>query len=138
MTWQVAFQTFSTGLAGIAVFFLYDLVKEYKSFKKDVADDLASLREERRIYKEAVMRTLLKFEELRLTSETSIKVINQEMIMFKRQMNEISEDTKSAHSFMKKAFGLAKALNERSARHEKDIQALKVQIGDTIIFKSGK
>lgn len=138
MTWQIAFQVFTTGLATVAVWFLYDLVREYKVFKTQASGDLFSLRAERRNFEVSVMAAGIKLDELRKSTEYSITVINHEMGKLKESIKEVSDQSERSSSFMKKTYEVVGVLIKRVENSEAEIKGVKVKMGEVTIFKSGK
>lgn len=146
MSWQTALQTFSAGLAALAIYFLYDLIREFKLFKKETGVDISNLKIERSQFQTTVRNAELtiglRVEEMHKIHTTfshqvqeKILGVREELIKTKFAADTIVRQSERLEEYLKKSFQLSKALNESLKRHEKEIQMIKIKIGDTTIFK---
>lgn len=138
MTWQIVLQTITSGLAGLGTWFLWELIKEYKAFKNETAADLISLRAERRNFEVMMMAASLKLDDHRQSTEHSIKTINHELKVFSDTISHVSRQAERSEQFMKKTYELAEVLNKKISNHDKEIKTIKIQMGETTIFKTPK
>jgi len=138
VTWQTALQVFQSGLAAIAIYFIYELIREYKGFKKEASADLISLRAERRQYEVAVMAASLKLDEMKVKTEGALQTINHEIKVFRESVVLVGKQAERAEAFMRKTYELANILNNKFKEHDRDIKTIKIKIGDMTIYKSGK
>ncbi len=138
MDWEKAFEVFTTGLAGIAIWFLYELVKEYRDFKEETSDVLQEISHQRQSFDLGVRAALLKIDELRNATETSIKVINHELHIFKKAMIDLQGQAERTKEFMEKNYILAKVLHDKHDQLEKEFKTIKIRMGEVTIFKTPK
>ncbi len=54
MTWELALQSLFVLGSSIGTWFLYDLVKEFKEFKKETGRDISNLKRERELFQQVV------------------------------------------------------------------------------------
>ncbi len=128
MTWNIAFQTFSAGLAGLAVWFIYEALKEFKNFKKEASTDLQALGRERHQFELAVRAATLKIDEHRVMSDSNFKSMQHDIAVFKAALANLTSEAKNARDFMKKNYILAKVLHDKHDRTEKDMRKLEEMV----------
>lgn len=138
MSWELALQSLLCGLSTIGTWFLYQLITEYKDFKKETASDLVSLRAERRNFEVMMMASSLKLDEHRQGTEHSMKTINHELKVFRDTMYQVSKQAERSEEFMKKTFTLAESINKTMRDHDKAIKTIQVRMGEVTIFKTPK
>lgn len=130
MSWDTALKAFTSGLAFIATYFIWELIREYKLFKKETGGILADIKEERRQFEHSV-------KSISLETQNSFKSANLEILKLKNSVEMVTEKTSKAHDFMKKGLELARALNSKSKRHEDEINHLRLNVGKlTTIYKT--
>lgn len=147
MNWQTAFQTFATGMAALASWFLYDLVKEFKSFKSETRTDVSGLKRERDDFKTTVRNSELSIavrvtEMQKLHSEFNVKIVEQissiksDVRELRDVMREAKENSKNYAEFLQKALKICHVLDHRLKKQEADLKAVKIQVGELMILKS--
>jgi hypothetical protein len=129
LTWEIALQTFSAGLAAMAAWFLFELVKEYKKFRETSGEDIKRMTLEREVFKIGVDSALLKLTELRQSTEHSVKSINHDMRVFQTSIMDLRKESDKAVDFMKKNYILSKVLHDKVDILDKDLRALKDDLG---------
>lgn len=142
MTWDIVLQSFTAALAGIGGWFLYDLVSEFKTFKKDTRMDIISLKQERTDFKNSVRAAEIsmsaRMNELQAIHNSFSLTVNDSLLKLKSETEKLSDtlketDTKSdkLDHTLSKAFQLFRHFN-------KEIKSLKVEMEKITIFKTGK
>lgn len=130
--WKYAFETFITGLAGIAVYFIYDLISEFKTFKTDTRADVSTLKLQRSQFEITVRNAELS---IGLRSNEMQKQLNEFSLDIKQAVMKFSSETQTFDKFMRKSLELAGQLNDKMKHQEKDLKDLKVQLSEVMIFK---
>lgn len=149
MNWQVVLQTFSAGMGAIGIWFIYDLIREFKLFKKETRLDIQSLKTERQDFKSTVRNAELNIHgrvtDLQkihnnhfIQSEKSINAVNMELERFKNLMTTASGKADAFENFLNKLLVIAKTLNDRLKKVESEMSTLKIEVGDLTIFKDKK
>ena len=149
MTWELVLQSFTVGLAAIGSYFIYDLISEFKMFKKDTKTDVDSLKLERSSFVGTVRNAELSIglrvnEVQKIHNDFSLNVsqtlgeINVEMQKFKLTVDDTAKKVEKLDSFLVKSFQISQKLHQKIAAHDEEIKGMKVQMGDTTIFKSRK
>lgn len=133
--WQTALQVFSTGMAGIASWFLFDFVREFKAFKVEANKEIQTLRAERSTFQSVVrnaeMSMSLRTSEItKLVSEFKI-LVKSDVLDLKSDLREIKALTSNHESFMRKSLEVSKRLNQ-------EVKSLKIKMGEVLIIKNGK
>lgn len=146
MSWYSVFQT---GLAGIGAWFLYELVKEFKSFKSETKRDLANLEKQRAAFENSLRQTDLsmrmRVEDLRqlqhdhnLQAKHLLSQIKTDVTRIEIIAENLEKKTLDHEAFMKKYLQVSKVFNEKIKNHESEIKSLQLKLGDLTIIKSGK
>lgn len=135
MSWLVAFQTFTAGLAAIGGYFIYDLIAEFKAFKSDTKTDVFNLKLERSNFQSTVRNAELS---IGLRVNEIQKVHNDFTLEMKTTLLQFGNDTKNFTKFMQKSLDLCEHLNDRLKTQEQELKTLKIQLGEVMIFKSQK
>lgn len=142
MTWEIALQTISAGMAGIAMFFLYDLVREFKTFKSETKRDILNLEKQREEFKTTVrnyeLSSSIRTNELqKLHNDFNLKVSKEvanlgvDIMKIHALTTDMNKKTETFNDFFSKSLSIMK-------RFDLEIKSMKVQIKDLIIFKNGK
>lgn len=141
MTWELAFQTFTAALASIGGWFMYDLVKEFKSFKKDTSRDIRALQSERENFqvtvKEAELNIALRVTELQALHNDFSLNVNNELNTLREEISAIRSisrqslnNTRHQADFLKKALDLNKRLEQRLQEQEQGM----TEVQDKLAF----
>ncbi len=149
MSWENALQVFSSCLAGLAGWFLFDLVREFKSFKKETGTDISTLKLEREKFQLTIRNSELSMSARvadlqRLHDGFSLQVTQKladmrfELQRAKEASIGMNAEAKKFGEYMERSFKLSSALNEKMKSHDKEIQSIKIRIDDITIFKSQK
>lgn len=145
MTWQLVIQSFMMTFAAIGGWFLYDLVREFKSFKSETKNDVFTLKQERHDFKTTVrnaeLTISLKVNDLtRLHHDFSIQVrrdlqdITHEVAQIKKASTEAAAQTENYGEFLKSTLKLSRAFNERLKAQESELKTLKVELGQALLM----
>lgn len=148
MTWVEIFQGVTGFFAALGAWFIYDLIREFKSFKKETTDNVYSLKQERHTFQNTVRNAELSIgmrvndmqkihNEFTTMAKQSMNELKSELTHLKNVVESTSEKAENFEEFLKKALQLSRALNERIKAQEKELQNLRVVIGDTTIIKGG-
>lgn len=136
MDWAGVIQ-FSTGcLAAIGAWFLYDLVREFKGFKKETGRDIESLKRERDAFQQMVRGAEISMKarviELNSALETSkthiernLGIIDNELARIRYSIERVNDKAKKFDEFMDVSFRLAQAIHERNKSLQKQINEIK-------------
>jgi hypothetical protein len=147
MTWELALQSLTITLAGIGGFFLYDLVREFKTFKTKTSEDIFALRSERENFKLSIRNAELTISHkvgdlTNLHNQFSVDV-KKAHIQFQNEAEKIKDiltdsvkETDRLSNFMKKSFDMHEALNSQMKLQREEINSLKVKLGELTIFKT--
>lgn len=135
MTWASAFQLFSSGLAAIGVWFIWELVKEFKAFKVETKTDISTLKIQRSGFEVTVRNAELN---IGLRVNEMQKLHNNFSLEVKEALMQFRNDNKNFSKFMKTSLELVGRLNDKLVVQEKELKSLKIQLGEVIIFKSQK
>lgn len=137
--WTLATQIFTGGLSAIGVWFLYETLREYRSFKSETGKVLSDLKAERGRFELAIDATQLKIKEMNSGLDTAMKNTNFEIEKINFNTQEIKGSALKAHLFYQKSLELGAALNTRTKKHEEELQHMRQQIGKALtIFKTKK
>lgn len=140
MGWQLVSQVFSTGMAGIAVWFIWDLIREFKSFKTETKTDIISLKHQREEFKLLVGDAKLVISQ-RVTSlegihnkynlevNRAIIEVNAELSKLRDTMAITNDKSKHFDDFLNKVLIIIKKVNER---------VRKIELENVTIIKGAK
>lgn len=132
----MAFQAFltiiSSGLAGVCIWFLYDLVKEMKSFKHETGRDILRLNQERQDFKDTVksheLATQMRVNELRQIQGEFSTTIKSQLVDVNHELRLINDQTKSISENHAKAIKISQALYGKVKVLEDEIKSLKIKV----------
>ncbi|NJM09377.1 MAG: hypothetical protein HC883_00295 [Bdellovibrionaceae bacterium] len=147
MSWEIFLQTITGSLAAIGGWFLFDLVREFKSFKAETKSDVISLKNSRADFQNTVRNAELSIalrvnEMQKIHNDFSLKIkstlneIENDMAQLKIMVEVASDKVGQFDSFLTKSLRLSQALNEKLKKHDKELESLKIQMGNTRIIKS--
>lgn len=133
LSWETALQSILVGMSAIGSWFLYDLVKEFKDFKKNTGSDIASLKRERDIFQQIVRGSELSMKarvmELNAALETNkthvergLGIIDNELARIRMSIDRANEKAQKFDDFMKLSLKLCNTINERQKKLEGEIR----------------
>lgn len=142
MSWELVLQSFTMGLSGIACFFLYDLVREFKAFKVRAQDDIFELKTERiemkHLIKEAEISFLKRCDDLEnahknyvLNAEKSLVKANDLVTKLNDKLSKTLEDTTQLKDTVTH-------FTFRVQAHDEDIDYIKERLHDILFNKQLK
>lgn len=135
MSWEVVLQSVTAGFAMIGAWFIYDLIKEFKSFKESTRTDVGSLKAQRDkfeyIIRQAELTIGLRVNDLQ-------RIQNEFSTQLKAASHDFKMETQNLDKFMVKSLEVVNLLNERVKRVEADSKDIKIKLGELIIFKTNK
>ena len=116
MDFALFFQTLTTGLSGVAVWFIYEHIKDFKSFKKEAGQDIGALKKEREHF-EFVIRSV----GITITDKVhDLKDLHNDFkIVTKSQLNEVGLE-------MQKIKDMIIALDGKIKNQEDQLKQLKI------------
>lgn len=142
MSWELALQSVTVAFATIGGWFLYDLVSEFKSYKKESHIDIVSLKQERADFKNTVRASELSIKDrvnqMQAVHTDFSSMVNESLLKIRNEIDKLSEVSKDAH---KKAEKLDETMTKtfRLFKHfDQEIKSIKVELEKVTIFKSGK
>jgi hypothetical protein len=141
--------TISTAISAVGAWFIYDLIREFKTFKKDTSVDIQSLKQERQLFQTTVRNAELTIghrvhdlEKIHTNYSQAVseKILNvkEELIKVRLASTDIVNQSQRVEAYLKTSFKLSKALNDHVKRHEKELSHIRIRLGDTTVFKSQK
>jgi len=139
MSWEQAIQTIFMMGSGIATWFLYDLVKEFKEFKKETGRDISTLKKERELFQAFVRSTEMTMQvrvhELgaaidshKTHLERGLGIIDNELVRIRYSIDRANEKAQKFDDFMKTSFKLSNALNEQTKALKAEMDLLKKEL----------
>lgn len=149
MNWQLALQSFSVGLGGIGLWFIYDLIKDFKDFKKETGRDISALKKEREDFKNTVRSAELsisyKVQDMQKvhgefvlhTKGMHLETV-RDLAQIKNVLVDSSKKADEIRSYLDKSLLLNKNFHERMKLMESEFKTIKIQIGDLLIIKDKK
>ena len=146
MTWELVFQSFTLGLSGIATWFIYEHIKDFKSFKKEAHRDIQSLQKERTHFESLVRdaglgisHRVLDLQRLHndfaLNIQKSVSSVSFEIEKIKTVVKEIQDKSVQHEAYLRKSLDLARHFSEKIKGHDEAIKSIKIELGETTIFK---
>ncbi len=149
MNWDLVLKSFSVGFSGLALWFIYDLIKDFKEFKKEAGRDIGNLKKEREDFKLTVSRAELSIgyqvQEMKKvhgdfslhTKGVLIETV-KDLSLIKTSLSESAKKTEQIKGYLDKSLLLHRNFHERLKFMENDLKTLKIQIGDVLIIKDKK
>ena len=139
MTWQDAIQVVSTVFAGIGMWFVFDLIREFKQFKTESKRDITNLQRERDLFTQLVRGSELSMKsrvlELNSALETNkthvergLGIIDNELARIRMSIDRANEKAQRFDDFMKTALKLSHAINEKQKQLEKEFLSMRATI----------
>ena len=132
-------EVIASGLASVAVWMIYDLIREFKTFKKEAGQDIITLKNERNRFESTVRNVevsfrmeAVKIEKVHLDFSSSVK---SELKDIREISTDITKNMKNFDRFMVKSFQVSKALHERLKSQEEEIVSLKIKLKDMMIIR---
>ena len=133
MTWELALQSLILGMAAIGSWFIYDLISEFKTFKESTRTDVQALKQER-----AGFAAIVQTAELNIGMRVNEmqKLHNDFTLEVKTSLMQFGHNTKNFEKFMQKSLDVCTRLSERLKMQEMELRAIKIEIGEVMIFKN--
>lgn len=136
MTWEQALQSLLVMGSGIGAWFLYDLVKEFKEFKRESGRDISSLKKEREVFQHLVRSSEVTIQARiqELTSamtqsktqvELGLGIVDNELTRVRYSIERAQEKANKFDEFMKNSYKLSFALNEKCKVIERELSIVK-------------
>lgn len=146
MTWQTMLQLFTGTFASLGAWFLYDLIREFKSFKSETKTDVFNLKQERNDFKTTVrnaeLSIALRVTDLQRLHSDFATNIKEQLFELKNEIKEIREITNHAKhnsqqyaDFLKKALELCRFLDQKLKTQEREIKSIQIKLDELIILK---
>jgi len=146
MSWEIALQSFSAGLAAIGLWFIYDLIREFKMFQKETRTDVSTLKNERVTFLNTVKQSelmisseVMKMQKIQDSFSLEVKKsfidITKDISELRKIIDETSKSSANFSDFLNKALEVMKKINDKVRRHEFELQTLKIEMGELTLFK---
>lgn len=113
MDFALFFQTLTTGLSGVAVWFIYEHIKDFKAFKKEAGQDINTLKKERERFEHVVRSAGITFTD----RVHDIKDLHTRLaIMTKNQFVEMTIETEKIKTMILQLDGKINSHDEQLKR----------------------
>lgn len=149
MSWEHVLQTFTASLATLGGWFLFQLVTEFKTFKKEAGRDIIDLKLERQAFQTTVRAAELTIgmrvndmqklhNEFTLDVNKSLMLLGSDMDRIRIVTNSTMTKAENFESFLKKSLQVSQALSQKLDQQKQELQSLKIQVGEVLILKTKK
>jgi hypothetical protein len=137
MNLQLFVQSVSVGMAGMAVWFIYELIKEFKAFKKEASRDIQSLNQEREHFENTAKSACLDIShrvadlshlhnDFALEIQKVLKEVTFDVDRMRNSVEKIVRRIDSNEAMIKKAVDVTRTFNDRMKYAEEELGTLKV------------
>jgi len=146
---ELAFKIFSSGLAAIATWFIWDLIREFKLFKAEAKAEMLNLKLEREEFKaivrdakDVISTRVLSLERIHhsynLEVTQTIRKMNAEFEKLQNNFSLATQKVSNFELFFKKMLAIIKGINDRVKKSEAEISSVKIELGQVTIIKGEK
>lgn len=149
MNWPILLQTMTAASIPLATWFLWDLIREMKTFKESTRSDISTLKSEKitfiNVVRTAELTISSKVNDMqRIHGNFSVEVkkalieINAEIVSLQKVIGSAAKKSENFEAFLDKALAVVKNINDRVRRNEHELQALRIEVSEFSIVKDNK